>query len=180
VRGKVNSGQWTAGRDSGFGPPAGRAGVRGSQRRKFIVHHSSFIVLFLFAVHCSLAAALAARLHTSGFETNNGTQTEWDAVSNGTFSTGTVHSGTYSGNVNITTSTGYFQRSFTAKTSGTLWIRAFFYYSTLPSTGDANIIQGGSSGPLNVRVVASSSKFRLRNSITTTQVDSTMTVSTGT
>ncbi len=54
----VNSEQCTAGRDSGFG-------IRDSQRRKFIVHHSSFIVLFLFTVHCALSTSFAAT-HITG------------------------------------------------------------------------------------------------------------------
>ena len=54
----VDSEQWTAGRNSGFG-------ARDSRKGKSIVHHSSFIVLFLFTVHCALSTSLAGT-HVTG------------------------------------------------------------------------------------------------------------------
>lgn len=135
----------------------------------------------LYALYCLPSTVFAARLHTSGGETNNGTVTEWNGATNATFSTSTVHSGAYSIQFNLTSATGNVQRALaSSKTSGTLYARVYARWSSLPSANAPSLITFGTTESLNLRVVASTSKVRLRNAITGTSVDSTMTLSTGT
>lgn len=93
--------------------------------------------------------ALAARLFTSGFETNNFTATEWSTVTttgNGrnTIVTSPVHSGTYAYRSDVTSaaasSVAYVGRILGAQqTSGSMYTRFMFRWVTRPAAVDGKI-----------------------------------------
>jgi hypothetical protein len=124
-------------------------------RRTSSVKRSDFtVVLLLASVFWLLTPALHAdRLRATGLETNNFTQTEWSATSGAGLSiqTGTVHSGTYAIRINQTSSTSYGRLDFANQTSGTIFVRAFFRFTTRPNVnvGLMQLSSGGSGNSIN-------------------------------
>lgn len=142
------------------------------------------LLLLLSAVHCSLPTALhATRVHTSGFETNNTTATEWNAAS-GTFAldTGTVHSGVYSMRYNLSAQQGNVTRTVATQTSGTHYYRWFRRWATLPASATPSLFENSGSGGTTARVLivgGGSPVLRLNNNTTGTNADMTTVLTTG-
>ena len=141
--------------DSGFRASAsGRTGVRG-ETLPLIAHRSSFIVALLASGFLLLASAPAHadRLRATGLETNNFTQTEWSATSGAGLSiqTGTVHSGTYAIRINQTSSSSYGRLDYASQTSGSVFVRTYFYFATRPNVnvGLIQMSSGGSGNSIN-------------------------------
>lgn len=96
------------------------------------------------------APAWANRLRTVGLESNNFTATEWNATSGAGISivTTTVHSGTYAIRINQTASGAYGRLDYSAMTSGTIFVRSFYYFTTLPNAA-AKFMEFSSGGAGN-------------------------------
>ena len=109
------------------------------------------------------APAWANRLCTSGYETNNFQQTEWNFSSGAGLSiqTATVHSGTYAARINQTTAVAYARCAFPSKTTGSVFAREFKYFTTPPNAG-ASLIAISSGGAENsVRYVISGTTWQI-------------------
>lgn len=126
--------------------------------RTVIVRSSTFGRVVFVLAFVALAVGFlvprgagAARLFTSGFETDNFTETEWSAVSGATLVTTPVRSGTYAvkafGNDNA------YKQLPSAKTSGTLFYRWTVLVQALPSA---------TGWMISVRNIGSLEAFALR------------------
>ena len=153
------------------------------------------VVLLAAFVFCLLPSALhAARLHTSGFETNNLIATEWNSIptQNGTLAVDatTPRSGTY--NLDVaqggTGGRNLLERAVTAtvKTSGTLFGCFGFRIVTAPATFPHTIFawrnvagSAAGGGPVEVRLTTGP-KIQIYNTLTATATDGTTTLSTAT
>jgi hypothetical protein len=110
------------------------------------------VALLLFAT-----SAEAARLFTSGGETQNTIQTEWNAVGGAaiTFDTSTVHSGVAAMRF-ATASTSSATRTITTyscATPRTFWVRVYFRVSVLPSA-TTDLVRVRAGGAVNVMGMA--------------------------
>lgn len=128
----------------------------------------------------------AARLFTTGFEESTTAAdlatTMWDSAGAGA-SVGTTnqHSGSNHLTISGTTAKNIGRQLVASKTSGTIYVR-FYWETTNAAAFDSRIFSDRSSGGSHAAEIIklSTGKIRLRNVVTTTQVDSTLTVSTGT
>lgn len=147
-------------------------------RRTFI----SFLIAILFSVFLWLTPLHAARLFTTGFEENDATATSmwntWTSATNVTSATTAPHSGTYS--LKVTTGQTIQRNLTTALTSGDVLLR--IYWKTAELTSDNEFVRinnGGGTGLYRITKL-NSGAIRLTNSITATNHDTTLTVSTNT
>ena len=101
----------------------------------------AFAVVFVLGL--APEGARAARLFTSGFETNNFTETEWD-VTNGSpaIVTAPVHSGNYTLRVNPSAAAHWVYRFHpSGTTSGTFYVRYYVRFATFPGVNGSIISQ---------------------------------------
>ena len=124
----------------------------------------------------------AARLFTSGFETGGILNTEWDTVFHGSFSTTTVHSGTYAfvPESLINGDGGYVGHNLAAaKISGTLYSRGYLFWSAFPNAPSVCFedINSAHTAVGFELFVTSTQKVVLKNEVTGTVQKSATTLS---
>jgi len=145
-----------------------------------------FVVVFVAAL--APEGARAARLFTSGFETNDFLKTEWSShagsINNPTIVTISPRSGTYRlDSSSLSSGASHVYRNLSStKTSGTAFTRFYFRTNTVAPSANAVIFQEqANSGSAATRIfLLTTGRFRLNNNVTGTNTDSTFNLSTNT
>lgn len=144
------------------------------------------LLCLAFAVALALpSGARAARLVTSGFETNNFTETEW-TVTGGTtptFATTVHHSGTYSLHSNPSANTSSVGRYYSASlTSGSLYDRVYVCVDAFPNAAAALIRHTNNAAEVSggqINFVVSGSTWQIKNAVSGTTQTGTTALTTG-
>jgi hypothetical protein len=126
------------------------------------------LALQIVAVLCVLCAvsveSVAARLFTSGCETNDLSSTEWSGQGGSLVETSPVHSGTYSCEAQTVGGNNQIGRNLASNiTSGTIYWRFYVRFSTFPSVDECEVAfvrnGGGSSRAFDVYIDTTGGEF---------------------
>lgn len=105
---------------------------------------AAFCILWVLCVESS-----ATRLFTSGFETNDISNTEWNGQGGWVIETTPVHSGTYSGEAQTVGASNQIGRNLSGNiTSGTIYWRFYFRATSFPTLDECEIafVRNGGGG----------------------------------